>query len=91
MLKKYLDIDNCIIIHNMKQIKKTPVFQKKIKSKRQLAKKIHNNQDMKETYWCIYMKISRAEKTGVKPEDKELIAAILKNLEVNEKELIKEI
>ena len=88
--KKFLDIDNCIIINDVKQISKSPAG-KKIKTKRQLSKKIVKDKLLPGTEVSIYTKLSRAEKDGFKTEDKELVNAILEILEVSKKELIKEL
>ncbi len=89
MGRKFLDIDNCIIIHDVKQIQKSPA-QAKTKTKRQLAKKLAKSKTVKGTEISIYTKLSRYEKEGFKTEDKELTLAILEKLEVSKEELIKE-
>lgn len=87
-IKKFLDIDNCIIIHDVKQIKKEPA-EKKIKTKRQLAKQLVKNKLYEGTEVSIYTKLSRYEKDGFIAEDQELTKALLKTLEVDKDELIK--
>jgi len=86
--KKYLNIDNCIIIHDVKQIKKEPP-QKKIKTKRQLSKAIFRSKILSDSESSIYTKLYRYEKEGFKSEDKPIIEAILTILEVEKEELIK--
>jgi hypothetical protein len=88
MEKIYLDIENAIIIHDVKQIKKEPA-QKKIKTKNQLAKKIHKLKLIEGSEESIYTKIWRSETEGYKQEPKELITALLKVLEVDMNELVK--
>jgi hypothetical protein len=88
--KNYLDIDNCIIIHDVKQIKKEP-SEKKIKTKRQLSKQLVKRKLLEGSEVSIYTKLSRAEKDGFKTEDKKLTEALLKILEVDRSELIKEV
>lgn len=88
MVRKYLDIDNCIIIHDVKQIKKEPA-KPKIKTKNKLAKELFKKNDLKGSKISIYTKLSRAEKDGFKQEDNDLINAILSILEVDKEELIK--
>lgn len=90
MARKYLDVDNCIIIHDVKQIKKTPE-EAKIKTKRRLAKKLAKLKLVEGTDVSIYTKLSRYEKEGFKTEDTELTTAILKVLEVEKSELIREL
>ena len=87
MERKFLDIDNAIIIHDVKQIKKIPA-QAKIKTKNQLSKKLLKNKDIEGTKVSIYTKLSRAEKDGFKNEDVDLVNAILKVLEVSREELV---
>lgn len=89
MARKFLDIDNCIIINDVKQIKKIPA-EAKIKTKRRLAKKLVKLKLYSGTDVSIYTKLSRYEKEGFKNKDTELVEAILKVLEVDESELIKE-
>lgn len=84
----YLDIDNCIIIHDVKQIKKEPA-EPKIKTKNQLAKKLVKSGLVDGTKVSIYTKLSRAEKDGYITEDKILVEALLKTLEVTRKDLVK--
>lgn len=87
--KKFLDIDNCIIIHDVKQIKKEPA-QKKIKTKNQLARQLFKLKLVEGSKISIYTKLSRYEKEGFKNEDTELTKALLEVLEVDKSELIKE-
>lgn len=84
--RKYLDIDNSIIIHDVKQIKKHPCGTK-IKTKNQLSKILFKRKDVEGTKISIYTKLSRYEKDGFSKEC-ELIAPLLKVLEVEEKELV---
>jgi hypothetical protein len=86
--RQYLDIDNAIIIHDVKQIKKEPA-EKKIKTKRQLAKKLAKKKLYEGSEVSIYTKLSRYEKDGFSTEDLELTSALLKVLEVTKEELIK--
>ena len=88
MARKFLDIDNCIIIHDVKQIKKEPA-EAKIKTKNKLAKEIHKRKALSGSKISIYTKLSRAEKDGFKQEDNDLIEALLSVLEVDRTELVK--
>lgn len=81
------NVDNCIILHDVKQIKKEPP-EKKIKTKRQLSKQIFKKKLYEGSEVSIYTKLSRYEKNGFRTEDKELTEAILKVLEVDKKDLI---
>ena len=85
---KFLDIDNCIIIHDVKQIKKEPA-EKKIKTKRQLSKQLSKKKILSGSEIAIYNRLYRAEKDGFKEEDKELIDVLLSILEVDKDELVK--
>jgi hypothetical protein len=86
-MKNVLDIDNCIMIHDLKQIKKEPPG-KKIKSKRQLAKKILKKKLLKGSESSIYTKLWRNEKDGFVTRPDELIDAVLNILEIEEKQLV---
>lgn len=86
----FLDVDNCIILHDVKQIKKEPP-QKKIKTKRQLAKLLVKKKLVEGSEVSIYTKLSRYEKDGFLTEDKELTGALLKVLEVETSDLVKEV
>ena len=85
---KYLDIDNCIMNHDLKQIKKDPPG-KKIKTKRKLSIQIVKDGKVEGTQSSIYTKLSRYEKNGFNKEDEKLIKAILCVLEVDRDDLIK--
>lgn len=84
---KKLDIDKCIMMHDLKQIKKEPA-KKKIKTKRQLSIQIVKNKLLEGTQISIYTKLSRYERDGFKNEDKELTKAILSILEVERSDLV---
>ena len=87
--KYFLNIDNCIIMNDVKQIKKEPA-EAKTKTKNQLARKIFNKNLYPGSKVSIYTKLSRLEKEGFNEEDENLTAAILDILEVDKEELIKE-
>lgn len=90
MPKKYLDIDNCIIINDSKRIQLEPA-EKKTKTKNQLAKKIFKEKLMKDSSESsIYTKLYRYEKEGYINEPTDLIEAVLKLLIVSRDDLIKE-
>lgn len=84
----YLDIDNAIIIHDVKQIKKEPA-QEKIKTMHKLSKKMKSENVIDGSKISIYTKLHTAQRTGYVKKPIELIEAVLKVLEVNENELVK--
>lgn len=90
MGKRFLDIDNCIIIHDVKQIKKEPA-EAKIKTKNKLARLLFKNKSLAGSKISIYTKLSRYEKEGFNTEDVELTTAILNVLEVSKDELVRNI
>ena len=86
---KYLDIDNCIILNDVKRIKEEPA-QRKTKTKRQLSKQILKLKLMPDsTESSIYTKLWRFEKEGYTKEPTDLIEAVLKVLNVSKDDLIK--
>lgn len=88
MAKQYLDIDNCIVEHDVKQIKKEPAG-KKIKTKNQLAKILVKRQLIQGTESAVYHRMYRFENDGFATAPQDLIDAILKVLEVDKSDLIK--
>lgn len=86
-MKGKLNVDNCIMIHDLKQIRKEPP-EKKIKTKRQLSKKMHKLKVIEGSESSIYTKLWRNEREGFIVEPKELINSILKVLEVSESDLV---
>lgn len=88
MGKRFLNIDNCIIFHDLKQIKKEPP-ESKIKTKNKLAKKMFDLGLFEGTKISIYTRLSRYEKEGYYNEPTSFIEAILKILEVKKTELVK--
>ena len=87
MARKYLDLDNSIIIHDVKQIKKEPPMSK-IKTKNRLAKILFNKFPELGSETSIYHKMVRYEKNGLTSyESNDLISKIKEVLEVSEKEL----
>ena len=89
-MKKFLDIDNCIIINDAERIQREPA-EKKTKTKRQLSKQIFKLKLMSDsTESSIYTKLWRFEKEGYAKEPTDLIDAILKVLIVSRADLIKE-
>lgn len=87
--KYFLDVDNAIILHDVKQIKKEPA-EAKIKTKNQLAKKLFKLKTLEGSEVSIYTKLSRYEKEGFFSKDEALVSALLSVLEVEENELVKE-
>jgi len=86
---KYLDIDNCIILNDVKKIQEESDC-KKTKTKRQLSKQILKAKLMDDsTESSIYTKLWRFEKEGYTKEPTDLIDAILKILKVSRADLVK--
>tara|TARA_B100000953_G_C18034140_1_gene423815 strand:+ start:60 stop:338 length:279 start_codon:yes stop_codon:yes gene_type:complete len=84
--KDSLDINNCIIIHDVKQIQKEPA-EEKIKTLRGLSKKIRKEKLLEGSQSSIYTKLYRAQQ-GFSKEPTDLIDVILKVLEVDRDQLI---
>lgn len=83
-----LDIDNCIIIHDVKQIRKIPA-EKKIKTKNQLSRVLHKTGKIEGSKISIYTKLSRYEKEGFTAYPEKLIELLLETLEVDKDDLVK--
>jgi hypothetical protein len=91
MKKFILDVDNCIILNDVKTIRQEKQ-DKKVKTKRQLAKRIVKEKLLPGvTDSSIYTKIYRLEKDGFDEKPVEIIEAILKILDVDEVDLVKEV
>lgn len=89
IVKKIMNVDTCIMMHDMKQIQKEPP-QAKIKTKRKLSILLAKRKDLNSSQKAIYTQLYRAEIDGFKIEDKNLVNAVLKTLEVTREELITE-
>ncbi|AGF91634.1 hypothetical protein Phi47:1_gp36 [Cellulophaga phage phi47:1] len=88
MARKFLNIDECILIHDLKQVKKEPPMAK-IKTKNKLAiKLIKNGVELSKT--ALYSRLSRYEKDGYDEASDYIANEVLKILEVTNEELIKE-
>lgn len=86
---KYLNIDNCIILSDVKKIEQESVA-KKTKTRRQLSKQIFKAKLMDDSSESsIYTKLYRFEREGYTKEPTDLIDAILKILNVSRVDLIK--
>lgn len=86
--RMYLNLDNAIIIHDVKQIKKEPA-QSKIKTKNKLSKIIAKKNPNLGSDISVYHKMVRYEKGGFSsPKTNGLVIALLDYLEVSEEELI---
>ena len=85
--KKYLNIENCITLHDVKQIQKEPAG-KKIKTINALTKLLIKK-GLKRSETAIYSKLQRYQDNGFTAEDVELTKALLKVLEVTKTDLIK--
>jgi hypothetical protein len=87
-MKTFLDIDNCIILNDVKAIKEEPP-KKKIKTKRQLSKQILKKKLVEGSESAIYTKLWRFEKDGYTKEPTDIIHAVLKILDVSRDDLVK--
>lgn len=85
----YLNIDNCILFHDVKQIRKEPAAAK-IKTKNKLAKLLLKKDLIEGTYLSVYTKLYRLELQGFSKPVDELVSALLTILEVDKDELVKE-
>jgi len=86
---KYLNIDNCIILSDVKKIEQESAA-KKTKTRRQLSKQIFKAKLMDDSSESsIYTKLYRFEREGYTKEPTDLIDAILKILNVSRVDLIK--
>ena len=85
----YLNIDNCILFHDVKQIKKEPAAAK-IRTRNKLAKLLLKKELLDGTYISVYTKLYRLENQGFSKPVDEIIAALLTVLEVDRDELVKE-
>ena len=91
-MKKFkLNVDDCIILNDAKIIREEKE-EKKIRTKRQLAKRLVKEKLVPSvTDSSIYTKIYRLEKDGFDEKPVDIIAAILKVLDVDESDLVKEL
>lgn len=88
MTRKYYKIEDCITLHDVKQIQKEPPG-KKIKTMNQLARRLAKLKSINGTVAAIYSKLSRYQSKGFENEDENLTKGLLKVLEVKKEELIK--
>jgi len=90
MKDSYLDLDNCITLHDVEQIKKE-LIHPKIKTINKLTRLLLKKKLIEGSVSSVYSKLYRYEKEGFNKEDNSnLIKAILKVLDVEEKDLVKE-
>lgn len=89
MEMKYLNIDNCIILSDVKKIENESTA-KKTKTRRQLSKQIFKAKLMDDSSESsIYTKLYRFEREGYSKEPTDLINAVLKILNVSRVDLLK--